>query len=648
MNSSSDLLGPDGPFQSLIPGFSVRDVQQQLAGAVEMAIDKKETLIAESGTGTGKTFAYLVPALSGKKRTIISSFTINLQEQIVNKDLPVVCEALNIFPKIKLLKGRSNYLCMHRFEQQRRQPDLVDKIDKNLNEKMAWIDDWADRTEDGDISNLSKIASNDEAWEKVTSTNEACIRHRCDWWKNCYANRAWHDSKDADILVVNHSILCLDLLKWEGVEKQQGLLKGADVVIVDEAHRLPDVAAGHMGVSLALSEINKVIRDIQDTIEKTPEIARETDDKFKKFVAEIDTEIIDLVNKAKKTVNSELKEGPLSAMRENKEFLDSMRNVFEWLDNLENKLTSYYNSYSTLEKCLERIQSFHTKYNQLIETAKEIDAEWYEVSKEGLKLSRVPLEPGSKFGDIVKEYDCSWIFTSATLAVGKDFSHFQNRLGIKFARAEQWPSPFRYDEQALLFLPPNMPDPNLSEFNSQVADVVRQIVPLVTGGTFVLFTSYKAMQEVNRILSDELDCPLLVQNSGSRSSLLKRFKEHGHSVLLGTTSFWEGVDVKGSALSCVIISKLPFTPHERPMMKARIEYLNERGDDPFKSWQVPETALALKQGAGRLIRDFNDRGVLAICDPRLTSKSYGATILETLAQFPQTSELSDVREFFEK
>ncbi len=639
MNSSSDLLGPDGPFRSLIPGFSVRDVQQQFAGAVEMAIDQKETLIAESGTGTGKTFAYLVPALSGKNRTIISSFTINLQEQIVYNDLPAVCEALNIFPKIKLLKGRSNYLCLHRFEQQKKQTDL---FDKDSNTKMALIGDWAGRTEDGDISNLSGVSPNDPAWRKVTSTTESCIGTRCDWWKNCYANRVRRDLNDADVLVVNHSILCLDLLKWEGEETQQGLLKQADVVIVDEAHRLPDVAAEHMGASLALSEINSVIEDIQREIEDS-EIEIDY-----AFVADIENELVYLVNEAKKTVDPELKEGPLSAIRENKEFLDSMQDVFEWLGDLKDKLTSYCGAYPTIEKCLERIQLFRTTYNQLIETTKEIHAEWYEVSDKELKLSQAPLDPGSRLGNIVKECDCSWIFTSATLAVGNDFSHFQNRLGIQFASAEQWLSPFRYDEQALLFLPPNMDNPNSRQFNSQVADVVRQIVPLATGGIFVLFTSYQAMKQVDRILSDELDCPLLVQGSDSRSSLLKQFKEHGSSVLLGTTSFWEGVDVRGSALSCVVISKLPFAPPERPMMKARIEYLKEQGHEPFTLWQVPETALALKQGAGRLIRDFNDRGVLAICDPRLTSKSYGATILETLAQFPQTTKLSDVREFFEK
>lgn len=640
MTSSAELLGPDGPFAHSIPGFAIRDGQQKMATEIEEMIETEGVLIAESGTGTGKTFAYLVPILSSGKRAVVSSYTIALQEQVFYNDIPRVCDALDKEIDAKLLKGRSNYVCLHQLQKVSRQPDL----DRQLNRKIQRIGDWVEETGVGDIAQIAKvqgIANFDPVWKKVTTTTQACIGRACDWSRDCYANRARLEAAKAEIVVVNHKLLCLGL-QTADLETGVGIQNHSDVVIIDEAHRLPDVAAETMGIHLSHSEIMETVEQIHEDAND----AELVNGKVEEFCHQASVNADNAKISIEKQLQGEQKEGELSSLKNNESFRDAMDSLMLDLQILHEIMEPHQETHPQIEKTLERICTVNDKYQLLFTDREEVHAEWFRVLKDGFSLSSIPLDPGEQMGAIIEDSKPAWVFTSATLNVNKDFSHFKDRLGVQNCRTQHWPSPFQYSKQSLIYLPPDMPDPNSFEYDERISELVLQIAPKVKGGTFVLFTSYRSLNNVEELLEDSLAQPLLVQGAGSRFDLLDRFKEHGNAVLLGTTSFWEGVDVKGEALSCVIVTKLPFAPFDTPEMRARKQYMNEKGMNFFFDWQVPVAALALKQGAGRLIRDTADRGVLVVCDPRIRTKGYGPIFLNTLPDMPQTSDVQAVEQFF--
>ena len=638
MTSSAELLGPDGPFSHHFRGFAIRDGQQKMATAIEETIETEGTLIAESGTGTGKTFAYLVPILSSGKRAVVSSYTIALQEQVFYNDIPRVSEALDKSVDAKLLKGRSNYVCKYRLHKSSKQPDL---LDRQANRKIERIRDWVTETEVGDIAQMPGISNSDSVWKQVTTTTEACIGQACDWYRDCYALRARRDAAQAEIVVVNHKLLCLGL-QSSSLESGVGVQNHTDVVIVDEAHRLPDIAAETMGIHLSHSEIMEIVEQIHTDAHD----AELGNGEVEKYCHEASENADSAKVSIEKQSQGEHKEGELSSLKDNASFRDSMDSLMQNLRSLHQMMEPHKGTHPQIEKTLERIITIDGKYQVLFTDREQAHAEWFRVSKDGFSLSSIPLDPGETMGEVIEDSKPAWVFTSATLNVNKDFSHFKNRLGVQGCETRHWPSPFQYDRQSLTYLPPDMPDPGSFEYDERVSELVLQVAPKVKGGTFVLFTNYRSMNNVEGLLEESLAQPLLVQGAYSRFDLLEMFKEHGNSVLLGTTSFWEGVDVKGEALSCVIVTKLPFAPFDTPIMRARRQFMQDRGMNFFREWQVPVAALALKQGAGRLIRDTADRGVLVICDPRIRTKDYGQIFLDTLPAMQQTSDVRAVEQFF--
>ncbi|MDE0308786.1 MAG: ATP-dependent DNA helicase [Acidiferrobacterales bacterium] len=629
MRDSTEILGPDGPFSQQYKWFKVRSCQQEMAAEIDAAIDGKSNLIAESGTGTGKTFSYLVPPLAAGKTVVVSTRTKNLQEQLFNKDLPWVCNALRVNPQIRMLKGRSNYFCLYRHDRASRQTDAFEPV-----KKIDRVYDWV-RTErtDGDISEYPGLST--EQRSAITSTAENCIGNQCEYAKECYVNRARNDARNADVLIVNHNLLCLNVFPRN--ESDFGLLSSKDVVIVDEAHRFPEIAAQALGLTVSTERLQELCRNLE-------ELGKDSTVSWT-WIENSVRKILELAEAANEALNGSAGKYSLTEVEGNKKFMACYRKIFEEISYVADNLDPFEsppmagNTKSQAEVLVEDAIDLFARQS-------EDNASWCEKTQKGFKLTRIPLEPGSQFGKRLDEFECSWIFTSATLAVGSDFSHFVGRLGLTESESAQWESPFDFGRQALAYFPTNMPLPRNDNFDKTVAALVGELMPITRGRTFVLFTSYQSMRTVRELLEGELDYTLLCQGDDSSANLLERFREDGNAVLLGTSSFWEGVDVKGEALSCVVIVKLPFSPPDA-VMEARERHMLSQGRNIFNDWQIPTAVLTMKQGVGRLIRDVQDKGMLVLCDPRITTSSYGSKFLESLPPMQRTDRIAEVRKFFQ-
>ncbi len=637
MSPSSELLGTDGPFSRSMKDFAARECQQQMADAVERAIQENDTLIVESGTGTGKTFGYLVPVIANRKKIIVSTYTNHLQDQIVQHDIPLVCRALQVDPQVRILKGRSHYLCRHRFERIARNPELG--FEGSATAGIDTVRQRLDYSEHGELAGLlSGLRSRRVLASELSSTADNCLRRQCEWWDDCYVNQARSRARSADILVINHNLLCFDLLAGEGGESR--LLPSADVIVVDEAHRLPNVAAESLGVHVSSARFTALC----DDFEKLAGEFQLNPSRYGPTIANIGRFAGDLHTHFGNSNHS----GPLKDLKDNTDFMNSYHKLLGEVYRLTDLLGEVSGEHAQFEPIQEVTMRLTEDAEALFDGSEDETAEWYEKRKAGVQLHRIPLDPADRFKEMVNESESAWIFTSATLAVGSDFTHYLKRTGLEAGTGKRWDSPFHYLEQSLLYLPPDMPNPGTADYNESVAKVVKSIVTLSRGRAFVLFTSYKALREVQELIADDLDYAIFSQtDSLSRYELLRRFRKKGDAVLLGTSSFWEGVDVKGEALSCVIIDKLPFMTPTDPVLRARIDHMNSIGENPFTEWQVPEAALTLKQGAGRLIRDAEDRGVLVLCDPRVLTKNYGSLFLDSLPPMPRTRDIREVGNFFQ-
>ena len=632
MNNSARLLGQEGPFAKAYQWFKVRECQQEMADAVDTAIAGKSNLIIESGTGTGKTFGYLVPALASGKKTIVSTRTKNLQEQISNSDIPWVCEVLDIQPNVKILKGRSNYLCLYRHDRISRQGDMF-----GMTDQVNDIFDWVSERGDGDISEYPGLPY--DIAPAITSTAENCLGSQCEYSKECYVNRARKEAREADVLVVNHNLLCLNFLNNDGDES--GLVSSRDVVVVDEAHRFPEIAAQALGTFFSSEQINHLCTNLVDAAD---EVRTDTT-----WIENSEAQIKEMVTNARGSLPGGSGRYALTEIESNPKFMHYFGELCSELSEMIEKIEPFVDEFQAMERCRNHIAEIIESAKQVLERQSMETASWCDLRAEGFELSRIPLEPGIEFGRRVDEFTGSWVFTSATLAVGADFSHFNGRLGIRDVASVQLASPFDYKKQALVYLPPAMPQPNSDGYEKAIVELVKTLVPITKGRTFVLFTSYRAMRIAYELLQGELDYSLLCQGRGiSNTNLLKKFREDGNAVLLGTSSFWEGVDVKGEALSCVMIAKLPFLPPNDPILVARDEHLSARGGSSFFEWQVPSAVLSMKQGVGRLIRDDTDKGLLVLCDPRIRTKQYGQEFIDSLPPMPLTDKFDVVRKFFKQ
>ncbi|MEM7292269.1 MAG: ATP-dependent DNA helicase, partial [Pseudomonadota bacterium] len=620
----------------LLDGFAPRSEQQALAQAVHTTLENGGSLVGEAGTGVGKTFAYLVPALLSGQKIIVSTGTRHLQDQLFHADLPLVKRALRSDVKVALLKGRSNYLCRHRLAQASGHPSMNQA---NLMSQLTQVQRWAHETKTGDISEMSELPEDAPIWRHVTSDADFCSAHEGSELNDCFVHQARRNAQSADLVVVNHHLLFADLaLKEEGFGE---VLPSANAFIVDEAHQIAEVASQFFGRRLSSRQLNDLVRDT------TAEMLRDAPD-----MSEL-REAASVLEKAGRDFRLALGVQPRrdtwGKLAESSDVDGAVADLQAAYIELADQLEMAAERGKGLAACLRRcIAQFSTLEAYMDARASADWIQWFESFRNGFALSLTPLNVSEPFQRAVAALSASWLFTSATLSVGGSFDHFRGQLGIAEAAECQQASPFDYQKNAMLYLPDGMPEPASRDFQQRVLDVALPVIRFCGGRTFFLFTSHRALNHAAEYLVEELELPLLVQGDAPKRELIAEFQSLGNAVLLGTSSFWEGVDVRGQALSCVIIDKLPFASPGDPVMQARIDTLRESGGNPFFDYQVPQAAISLKQGVGRLIRDVNDKGLIVLCDPRIKTKSYGRLFMKSLPEFPVTDSLQTVREFFER
>lgn len=621
-----------GALAEAIPGFRSRIQQQDMAEAVHEALQNREVLICEAGTGTGKTLAYLVPALQSDRRVIVSTGTKNLQEQLFYRDLPLVMQALGrLDVKVALLKGRGNYLCKYRLKHVVQQTDLISLSAKDVSKLM----DWAESTRTGDKAECSDVSESSPLWSQVTSTVDNCLGSTCDFYDKCYVLRARRNAVNADLVVVNHHLFLADMaIREEGFGE---LLPGVEAVIFDEAHQLPDVATRFLGQTLSSNQIRELIIDARSAYY---EEAGDQDSLLLSLAQLEDTinSLHDALGKQFKRANWREAQGSYSVAGCNNEFLAALNATAEQLHYLSVRG-------QMLDRCYRRLSSFMVFMEELGVPNSERFISWIEVTTTRFVWYLSPLEVGPIFSERLEQYPAALVFVSATLAVGGDVTNFANRLGLEKYKKTIWDSPFDFQHNTLCYLPKGLVEPRDENYTYDVIDAVAPLLLAAQGRAFLLFTSFAALGKAHHYLKTNFEFRLWVQGYAPRESLLKGFRETPFSLLLGTYSFWEGVDVRGDALVCVVIDKIPFSVPNDPVFQARAGRYKEKGLEPFSILQLPRAVITLKQGVGRLIRDETDKGVLVLCDPRLTNKAYGSAFLESVPPMPKTDDEDIVVQF---
>jgi len=638
---SSDLqhvFSAQGPLAETIPGYRSRVQQQEMALAIAEAIKGNRQLVAEAGTGTGKTFAYLVPALLSGGKVIISTGTKTLQDQLYNRDLPAVRDALKVPVTVAMLKGRSNYVCHFHLQRAMSEGKFFSREDATYVHK---IQAFAENSATGDKSELTAVPESATIWPAVTSTRDNCMGQECAHYKECFVMEARKRALAADVVVVNHHLFFADvMLRDEGVAE---LLPSANTVIFDEAHQLPAVAGAFFGEGYSTTQLMELARDAHTeyiTSIKDCTALPEATAALEKAVR--DFRLIFAYEGARLPVQKAL------ALRNFESAYVLMQEKLAALDAI---LETQAAREPAVENCWQRAQALKVMLQRWLSAEDPNLVRWVEVFTQSVQLHATPLSVAAGFSKQLNAQPRAWVFTSATLAVKSDFSHYLTQMGLEQASTGYWNSPFDYGSQGLFYVPQGMPEPNSAGYAAAVAAMALPVIKASRGRAFVLCTSLRAMRELHALLKDAmetegLDYPILLQGDTARSELLDRFRRLGNAVLVGSQSFWEGVDVRGEALSAVIIDKLPFAPPDDPVLAARIDKMNAEGKNAFMEYQLPYAVITLKQGAGRLIRDEADRGVLMICDPRLISKPYGRRIWQSLPPMRRTREVADVVEFF--
>jgi ATP-dependent DNA helicase DinG len=638
MGEWSDIFGEDGPLATVLPGFATRHEQIAMAEAVAQALKQRGRLIVEAGTGTGKTFAYLAPTLLSGRRVIVSTGTRTLQDQLYRRDLPAISAALGRPVRIALLKGRANYLCLHRLDLAEQQA-AARGLKREVAVGLAQVRAWSRTTREGDIAELAQLSEADPVWPWITSTRDNCLGPQCPSFDRCHVVQARRQAQEADVVVVNHHLLMADLvLKEEGFGD---LLPGADAIIIDEAHQLPEVATHFLGFSVSSRQLQSLSRDLAlELITSSAMVELSA-----AFAQTLERQLADLHDS-------------FAGLRERVEFQDwpdsvseALEAVMQALGEITTSLSGVAPDQAGLAAVRRRALELSARLGKMLASQEKESGSvrWAQVSVHGVSLHYVPLDIAERLGALIESNASAWICTSATLCVGEDFGHFTRRIGMTQPTTACFGSPFDYQRQALLYLPSGLDAPSSSRHTRQVVDTALPILDASGGRAFLLFTSHRALRDAAAILSQRLGAAapfsILVQGEAPKETLLTRFRESGNAVLLGTSTFWEGVDVKGLALSVVVIDKLPFAVPDDPVLKARLAAIEARGGNPFFEEQVPHAVIALKQGVGRLIRDPDDFGVVVLCDQRLRSRPYGRIFLDSLPPMPRTDRLEDVTHF---
>lgn len=640
MHDWEEIFGIEGPLAATVAGFTTRPEQIAMAAEVSQALRSRGRLVVEAGTGTGKTYAYLVPVLLSGRRVIVSTGTRTLQDQLFRRDLPTVAAALGRPVRVALLKGRANYLCLHRLELAEQQA-AARALRREIAVALPHVRDWAQTTRQGDIAELARFSESDPVWPWVTSTRDNCLGPDCPVFDRCHVMKARREAQAADVVVVNHHLLMADLvLKEEGFGD---LLPGADAIVIDEAHQLPEVASAFLGFVVSGRQLQALARDLAaELVLSAPQI-----DVAASFAQTLDRQIFDL-------------QDALGTSRERHEFAQWPAPVIESLGSLQYSLSELGKTLGSaaeqpgIASLRRRAVELSARLNLLAEHTDDesvASVRWAQVTGQNVSFHYVPVDVAEQLGTLIGTHSSTWICTSATLAVGEDFSHFTRRVGMKEPATALFGSPFDYGQQALLYLPKGLDAPSSPRHTQQVVDAALPVLQASGGRAFLLFTSHRALREAAELLLRRLGSappfPVLVQGDAPREVLLKRFREYGNAVLLGTSSFWEGIDVKGAALSVVIIDKLPFAVPDDPVLKARLAAIEQRGGNAFFEEQVPQAVIALKQGVGRLIRDRDDFGVIMLCDQRVRTRAYGRIFLRSLPPMPVTDRIEEVAEFLQ-
>jgi ATP-dependent DNA helicase DinG len=623
MAEIADIFSPDGALAARLPGFSYRKAQQEMAALVAASLSMGKHAAIEAGTGIGKTFAYLVPVLVSGRRAIISTGTRTLQDQLFARDLPLLGALLGRPVRIALLKGRGNYLCWHRIEAALHEGTR----DAATLAELRAIATWGRASERGDLNELEDLENDDGLRGAITSTVDNCLGQKCDFYDRCFVAAARRDAQAADVVIVNHHLLLADLALKDGGFGE--LLPGADAVIVDEAHQLPDVAQQFFGLSASTRELESLLRDLFSEA-RGAGVAGDVE----AAAADLSRALIDLKRTAANVPAGRTPwAGAPAALR------DELPELRRALESLRDAVDGFADASAGLANCAQRCTDAASRLRFIAAADPDDGLRWFDFSTGAVAAHWTPFDVGAALAARIEAQGGAWVFASATLAVGDDFSHFLRRIGVDAAVTRVLASPFDYERNARLYVPEALPDPTDESYVDELMSAVWPLIDAAGGGAFLLFTSYRALSRAE-VWLQRCATPgrLLVQGRGSRSELLNEFRRDGNAILLGTSSFWQGVDVRGPALRLVVIDKLPFASPGDPLVQARIDAIRRAGGDGFTEFQVPQAVLALKQGVGRLIRDFDDRGLVVLGDPRLRTRGYGRLFLDSLPPMPMLDD----------
>lgn len=639
-STTDDFFSVNGPLNDCLEDYQLRTEQVEMAKSIIGTIEDKSSLVVEAGTGVGKTFAYLYPALLKGGKVVISTATKNLQDQLFFNDIPKIREALKISVKVNILKGRGNYICKLRMENTIQEGMFFNKEDA---QHLQLIKAFSDNTDSGEVSEISEIPETSTIWPMVTSTKENCLGQDCEFYKECFLVKARKEALESEVLIVNHHLFFADFVLKD--EELSEILPKANTIIFDEAHQIPLVASFFLGQSISSSQISNLIQDCQQGLKKYPDTIKVLDALSKDF-QEIVFELKKIVSPFPARLN-------INNLKNYENFEKTYNSLIEKLELLGITLSKHSEENAELQKLFERSSELNIKFSSWLKKDNQNNIYWIEVFSRTVQFNETPISISEQFNKFQEKSDSAWIFTSATLSINGSFDHFVKLLGLEKAITQYLQSPFNYSENAFLYVPKEIPDSKDELFNLVLVKKALPLIKASKGRAFVLATSLKSMEEIGALLKDELkkneiNYPVITQGEGPKSDLLQQFKKHGNAILIGSLSFWEGIDVRGPTLSLVIIDKLPFQSPGDPVFESKIKLLSEEGINAFMSMQLPEAIIRLKQGVGRLIRDDYDKGVMVICDKRIIEKSYGIKIWKSLPPFKRTRNESAVINFLEE
>ena len=639
-STTDDFFSVNGPLNDCLEDYQLRTEQVEMAKSIIGTIKDKSSLFVEAGTGVGKTFAYLYPALLKGGKVVISTATKNLQDQLFFNDIPKIREALKISVKVNILKGRGNYICKLRMENTIQEGMFFNKEDA---QHLQLIKAFSDNTDSGEVSEISEIPETSTIWPMVTSTKENCLGQDCEFYKECFLVKARKEALESEVLIVNHHLFFADFVLKD--EELSEILPKANTIIFDEAHQIPLVASFFLGQSISSSQISNLIQDCQQGLKKYPDTIKVLD-ALSKDLQEIIFELKKIVSPFPARLN-------INNLKNYENFEKTYNSLIEKLELLGITLSKHSEENAELQKLFERSSELNIKFSSWLKKDNQNNIYWLEVFARTVQFNETPISISEQFNKFQEKSDSAWIFTSATLSINGSFDHFVKLLGLEKAMTQYLQSPFNYSENAFLYVPKEIPDSKDELFNLVLVKKALPLIKASKGRAFVLATSLKSMEEIGALLKDELkknviNYPVITQGEGPKSDLLQQFKKHGNAILIGSLSFWEGIDVRGPTLSLVIIDKLPFQSPGDPVFESKIKLLSEEGINAFMSMQLPEAIIRLKQGVGRLIRDDYDKGVMVICDKRIIEKSYGIKIWKSLPPFKRTRNESAVINFLEE